>query len=171
MKRSIRRRLAPLLAVVIATTGMAFAASAAQATTIVSRSNQGCLSTQSWKWAEQIVTRGCNSSVYQQWTFIPVLGNGEPGTYYRISNAYNDLCLDVGWDKRNNGAAVVQSDCWGGDNQLWRRQHTASGAEMLRPRHTQKCLDISTGWLQGPNGNAVHWECSGDKPWQEFWIS
>jgi hypothetical protein len=161
MKRSIRRRLAPLIAVVIATAGgMAFAASAAQADEIFSLSHQRCLSTQSWRWAEQIVTRGCNSSVYQRWNFIPVTGPaGDPGTYYMISNAYNDLCLDVGWAKTNNGAAVVQADCWGGDNQLWRREQTWSGADMLRPRHTEKCLDISTGLFN--NGDAIQWECHG----------
>ena len=111
---------------------------------------------------EQLTTNWCNGGSAQQWRFTAVTGTGS-ATYYRISNAYNGWCVDVGWWGAYNRAPVVQAGCWGGDNQLWRKERTYSGAWMLRPKHTQACLDIAYGW-------AVHWECIGTQ-WQEFWIN
>src|SRR3954454_1824367 len=78
-----------------------------------------------------------------------------PGiAHYRVSNAYNDMCLDVAWFATNNWAQVVQAGCTGTDNQLWKRERAWDGSEFLRPRHTNKCLDISWGW-------AIQYECNG----------
>lgn len=182
MKRSNRRHLAPLLAVVIATaSGMTLAAfataqastnsaldrqtTARQATTqtIVNRRNNECLSTQSWRRAEQVRTRGCDHSVFQQWSLIPTRWENNE-LYYKIVNAFNGMCLDVLDARTNNWAQVVQwtGPCVGVDNQLWKKQRTWNGSEMLRPKHTNKCLDIS--W-----GAAVQYECNGSQN-QEFWI-
>jgi len=163
MKRSIRQRLARGLALIAMTAGMtlvAFApAQAARRQTIVNRGD--CLSTRSWTWAEQVVTRTCNGSLYQQWDFTLVLGDGGPDSYYKISNAYNDMCLDVAWAETRDWTKVVQAGCTGTDNQLWKKEQAWNLSTFLRPRHTNKCLDISWGW-------AIQYECNSSVN-QQFW--
>ena len=166
MKRSIRQRLAPglaLIAMAAAMTLAAFAPAQASATarTIVNRGD--CLSTRSWTWAEQVVTRGCDGSLFQRWNMVLAIGDGGPDSFYRISNAYNDMCLDVAWFATNNWAHVVQAGCTGTDNQLWKKESAFDGSVILRPRHTNKCLDISWGW-------AIQYECNGSAN-QRFWLA
>ena len=187
MKQSIRRRLAPLLAVVITTaSGMTLAAAGtAQANTaspldheitnqqsttyqIQNRRNSECLTAPSWREAQQIITRGCEDPRFQpaqrQWSFIPVRWENNQ-LYYMIVSAYNDMCLDVLHAEEANWAIVAQwtGPCIGGDNQLWRVERRPSSWQQLTVKHTGKCLDIS--W-----GAAIQFTCEHRSENQDFWI-
>jgi len=81
------------------------------------------------------------------------------GSYYFVIPKHSDKCLGIAADSRENGAAVVQWDCVGADNQKWKFTDQ-SGYYTVSPKHSDKCLGIAADSRE--NGAAVvQWDCVG----------
>ncbi|WP_214416394.1 RICIN domain-containing protein [Sphaerisporangium fuscum] len=69
--------------------------------------------------------------------------------YYKYVAQHSGMCLDVQDASRAHGAYVLQANCWGGDNQLWRMQSvrgpkwrgTGFPFELIA-KHSGMCLDV-----------------------------
>jgi len=67
----------------------------------------------------------CNTGPHQQWRFVPSGFTGDSalarwlGPSFMIQNVYSGKCLEVAGSSTEDGAAVVQNDCYRGLNQLW----------------------------------------------------
>jgi len=82
------------------------------------------------------------------------------GVHYRIVSLQTGRCLDVSGAFKENGAAVVQWDCNGGDNQLWDFVHLGEGIYNIKAVHSGMCLDVSEA-SQADGAAIIQWECNG----------
>jgi hypothetical protein len=67
--------------------------------------------------------------------------------------------LDVWNWSQDNGTKVIQWDCNGGDNQLWRLVPVGDYDEIVA-KHSGKCLDV-WNWSQDNGTKVIQWECHG----------
>jgi hypothetical protein len=67
----------------------------------------------------------CNTGPHQQWRFVPSGFTGDTAlaqwlsSSFMLQNVYSGKCLEVVGGSQEDGAAVVQNDCYRGLNQLW----------------------------------------------------
>ena len=73
---------------------------------------------------------------------------------------HSGKCLDVSGGSRSNGADVIQWNCHGGDNQLWRLVPAAGGYFRIIAKHSGKCLDVSGG-SRSNGADVIQWNCHG----------
>ena len=101
---------------------------------------------------QRLIMWTCTGAANQRWEFTS-------GTV----RTQNDMCMDVAWGSRNNGAAIQIARCNGNPAQ----QFVLSGAGDLVNPQANKCVDIKD---RNPNNDAVLvlWECSGDAN-QKWW--
>lgn len=78
---------------------------------------------------------------------------------YTLVNSQTNKCLDVYNFKTDDGAALVQWGCWGGDNQIWKPIQTAKGLT-LTSKQTGKCVDVAGASSQS-GGQVFQWTCGG----------
>ena len=86
-------------------------------------------------------------------------GPAQNGIQLQASHAGN-LCLDVSGASPADGAAIVQWNCHGFSNQLWRADPTGDGYFYLRSKLNGKCLEVPA-WSTTPGTAIVQWECNG----------
>jgi hypothetical protein len=76
-----------------------------------------------------------------------------------IRARHSGKCLDVKGGGAGNGTPIIQYDCHGGDNQLWKINKTGSGYQ-IKSAQSGKCLDV-----RGPStadGAVMQiWDCGG----------
>ncbi|GHF65999.1 hypothetical protein GCM10018790_49800 [Kitasatospora xanthocidica] len=89
-----------------------------------------------------------------------------------LVNANSGKCLEVADSSTDNGAAVQQWDCDGGENQLWDFNSGIPGA--IVNVHSGKCLD-ATGGAGDPiqqwdcdGGDNQYWTWTRDRPWESY---
>lgn len=84
---------------------------------IVARHSLHCLDSHINKVAARVRQGFCRTNITtnQRWWFRP---SGKD--VWEIVSKDSGNCLDVAWDDKANGARIVHSSCWGGDNQRWR---------------------------------------------------
>ena len=70
----------------------------------------------------------------------------------------DNKCLDVGGSSTENGSAVIQWQCHGGDNQVWNVEPADDGYWRMVARHSGKCLDVS-GESTEDGAPVVQWQC------------
>ena len=81
-------------------------------------------------------------------------------TYYELRAQHSDKCADVSGFSFDNGAPLIQWDCWGGRNQYFRLNYMNNGYHEIRALHTDKCLDVAGGsWSNG--AQIIQWDCWG----------
>jgi hypothetical protein len=61
---------------------------------------------------------------------------------------HSNKCVEVGQTNLNRGAAAVQQDCSGKDNQKWEFTPTGDGYYVIKARHSGKCLDVVYAGVQ-----------------------
>jgi hypothetical protein len=67
----------------------------------------------------------CNTGPHQQWRFVPSGFTGDSAlarwlsSSVMLQNVYSGKCLEVVGSSQEDGAAIVQNDCYRGLNQLW----------------------------------------------------
>jgi hypothetical protein len=59
------------------------------------------------------------------WIAYEKTENGIP--YYKVINLNSGRCLDVAWFSQSDGGNVLQANCTGTDNQLWRIHNNTIG--------------------------------------------
>ena len=80
--------------------------------------------------------------------------------YHARTAAPAERCLDVSGGSRDDGAAVIQYRCNGGENQRFTAPSENTTGE-LRPRHASgKCLDVS-GANRGDGAKVILYACNG----------
>lgn len=79
--------------------------------------------------------------------------------YFRIIAKHSGKCLDVSGGSRSNGADVIQWDCHGGDNQLWRLVPVGNYYKIIA-KHSGKCLDVS-GASRSNGADVIQSDCHG----------
>jgi hypothetical protein len=72
----------------------------------------------------------------------------------------NNSCLDVNGASTENGAALIQWQCHGGDNQIWSVEPAEDGYSRLVSRLSGKCLDVG-GESRQDGAPVVQWQCHG----------
>jgi len=88
---------------------------------------------------------GCNRTDAQRWAFVD-------GTL----RTRNNMCMDVAWGSRDNGAVVQIAYCSGNPAQQW---VLSDAGDLVNPQ-ANKCLDIKD-W-NPDNGAALQlWDCAG----------
>ncbi|MEV6816741.1 RICIN domain-containing protein, partial [Micromonospora sp. NPDC051296] len=87
----------------------------------------------------------CNGTSAQSWTFV----NGTLRTQ-------NNMCMDVAWGSRDNGAVIQIANCSGNPAQ----QFVLSAAGDLVNPQANKCVDIG-GWVNADGARLITWECLG----------
>jgi len=103
----------------------------------------------------------------QQWDIVPVADGITSGSYYKLIAKHSGKCLDVSGISKDNGAAIIQWDWWGGDNQQWFIQKLDNGYYKLIAKHSGKCLDVSG--ISKDNGAAIiQWDWWGGDNQQWF---
>jgi beta-glucanase (GH16 family) len=114
---------------------------------IISNWHNKCIDVPNWNFSDgqRLIVWNCTGGTNQKWEFV----NGTVRTQ-------NNMCMDVAWGSRDNGAAIQIVRCNGNPAQ----QFVLSGAGDLVNPQANKCVDIA-GW--NPNNDAVLqlWECSG----------
>ncbi len=162
----MRRRLITPFTVFAALTALAAGPAVTQAAPsyyqVVNRNDGLCLDvTGAYRFhAAEVGAYYCVGAGNQQWHLDPV--EDESG-YYRLRVMHTDMCLDVAWKSKDDGAAVVQATCVDGPNQFnqqWRLAPTSDGYFELVARHSGKCLDKS-------HWSVVQWRCWGPS-WQQW---
>ncbi len=107
-----------------------------------------CIDVPDWNFTDgqRLIVWNCSGGTNQRWQFA----NGTLRTE-------NDMCMDVAWGARDNGAAIQIARCSGSPAQ----QFVLNGTGDLVNPQADKCVDIA-GW--NPDNDAVlHlWECSGN---------
>ncbi|MFE6872818.1 RICIN domain-containing protein [Kitasatospora sp. NPDC057692] len=73
-----------------------------------------------------------------------------------LASGSSPHCLEVAGWSADNGAAVQQWSCHGGNNQSWQ----APGGGQVVNAHTGKCLEIG-GWSTDNGAPAQQWDCNG----------
>jgi Ricin-type beta-trefoil lectin domain-like len=67
----------------------------------------------------------CNTGPHQQWRYLPSGFTGDTAlarwlsSSVMLQNVYSGKCLEVASSSPQDGAAIVQNDCYRGLNQLW----------------------------------------------------
>ncbi len=67
-------------------------------------------------------------------------------------------CLDVSGASSENGSALVQWQCHGGDNQVWSIEPADDGYSRVVARHSGRCLDVS-GESTVDGAPVLQWQC------------
>lgn len=86
--------------------------------------------------------------------------NRPASTGYILRAQHSGKCMDVGGWSTENGGNVVQWDCHGGANQIFRVLDAGDGYWMLQNVHSGKCLNVS-GWGTNAGANIHQWDCHG----------
>lgn len=92
-----------------------------------------------------IPTDTYNSSYkYQKWNVIPVANTvGGDFSYFSITNAQNDLSLDLlNWSLEDGGSIIAYNHD-GGTNQQFFIEYAGDGWYYIRSRHSALCLEAS----------------------------
>jgi len=82
-----------------------------------------------------------------------------PSNVANFVAVHSGKCMDVSGGSRENGAAIIQWDCHGGDNQQWNLVPVGSYYKLIA-RHSGKCLDVSGGSYDS-GANIIQWDCHG----------
>lgn len=92
---------------------------------------------------------------------------GAQGTYYEIVARHSGKCLEVYAGSTDNGAGMVQWDCWGGANQQWHLVGTGDGFLRIIPRPSGKALDVAGGSYDNGAG-IIQWDyfSGANQQWQ-----
>ncbi len=116
-------------------------------TTIVSNWHNKCVDVPNWRFSDgqRLIVWNCTGSTNQRWEFV----NGTVRTQ-------NNMCMDVAWGSRDNGAAIQIAACSGSPAQ----QFVLSGAGDLVNPQANKCVDIA-GWNPANDAVLQLWECTG----------
>ena len=61
--------------------------------------------------------------------------------YWRVIARHSGKCLDVSSASTDDGAAIIQWQCHGGENQQWRVEAVTGGYRLVA-RNSGKCLDV-----------------------------
>ncbi|MEV7190220.1 RICIN domain-containing protein [Streptomyces sp. NPDC093510] len=86
----------------------------------------------------EVVQRGCDSGLEQQWRF-----EDAGGGYVRVLSQHSGKCLDVADESTADGAFVNQYRCSSGAHQQWRFEERGDDTYRLVARHSGKCLDVA----------------------------
>ena len=78
---------------------------------------------------------------------------------YSLVNGQTNKCVDVYNFRTEDGAALVQWPCWGGDVQVWKPAQTDKGLTLVS-KLTNKCIDVAGVSLQ-PGAQVFQWTCNG----------
>ncbi|MBI4508740.1 MAG: RICIN domain-containing protein [Deltaproteobacteria bacterium] len=87
--------------------------------------------------------------------------------YYRLRlPLLTNSCMDVYGAGKNDGTNIIEWQCHGGKNQIFRLETTAAGYYRLVASHSGKCVDVSgNGTADGTNIQL--WSCNGSSA-QDF---
>jgi hypothetical protein len=69
-------------------------------------------------------------------------------------------CLDVSGASTENGAALIQWQCHGDDNQVWSIEPASDGYSRVVSRRSGKCLDVSDESTRD-GASVLQWQCHG----------
>jgi hypothetical protein len=84
----------------------------------------------------------CSSDSHDEWTFYPIGGGGQSGSWYELVNVATGLCLDA--DANNlTGGAVVQA--WG-CNQSWQQRWRFTPRTNYYQRVANLAGDAANSW-------------------------
>lgn len=97
--------------------------------------------------------RAYQPDVIQKWRFA------YEGGYHRIVAQHSGKCLDVSGAVQANGAAVMQWECNGGDNQLWELIPVGDAYRVVA-KHSGRCLDVSEA-SHSDGAAIIQWDCNG----------
>lgn len=86
--------------------------------------------------------------------------NRPQATGYLLRAQHSNKCLEVGGWSTQNGGNIMQWDCHGGANQLWRVLDAGNGYWALQNVHSGKCLDVEGVWTHS-GANIHQWDCTG----------
>jgi hypothetical protein len=97
--------------------------------------------------------------------WVPQAMNGSQDTFSFV-NAADNRCLDVNGASKDNGAQIVQWDCHGGANQLWRAVRDGDGYRLVS-LNSGRCVGIDSG-NPAPGAVGRQWDCDGspNQRWQ-----
>ncbi|GAA0924410.1 hypothetical protein GCM10009558_036590 [Virgisporangium aurantiacum] len=104
-----------------------------------------CIDAPTFNEGQQLTIYDCHSMINQQWTFV---GDGTLRT--------NNMCMDVAWGSRDNGAAIQIVGCSGNPAQ----QFVLSAAGDLVNPQSNKCVDVN-GWGTANHTVLIQWDCHG----------
>jgi hypothetical protein len=112
----------------------------------------------------------CSTSTSPFAFLVPIDGNRSEGSrsgaftgpVVQVQASHTDnKCLDVSGSSTENGSVVIQWQCHGGDNQVWRIEPADDGHNSrLVSRHSGKCLDVS-GESREDGAPVIQWQCHG----------
>jgi hypothetical protein len=89
------------------------------------------------------------------------LGPTDPVRVVQLQAAHTgNKCLDVSGASSENGSALIQWECHGGDNQVWSIEPTDAGYSRVVARNSGKCLDVS-GESTADGAPVLQWQCHG----------
>jgi len=74
---------------------------------------------------------------------------------YQIIAKHSGKCLDIAGGELYNGAAAIQWDCHGGDNQQWTFEPAGGGYFKIIVKHSGKALDVFGGIFSAGSGVVV----------------
>jgi streptogrisin C len=104
-----------------------------------------CIDAPTFNDGQQLTIYDCHGMINQQWTFV---GDGTLRT--------NNMCMDVAWGSRDNGAAIQIVGCSGNPAQ----QFVLSAAGDLVNPQSNRCVDVS-GWGTANHTPLIQWDCHG----------
>lgn len=82
------------------------------------------------------------------------------GDFYSLVAYHSGQCLDVYNSEVENGTAVIQWPCHGGDNQAWELSAQGNEEYRLIAKHSGKCLGVYGASLD-LGAQVVQWMCNG----------
>jgi streptogrisin C len=112
---------------------------------LISAHSGKCIDAPTFNDGQQLTIYDCHGMVNQQWTFV---ADGTLRT--------NNMCMDVAWGSRDNGAAIQIVGCSGNPAQ----QFVLSAAGDLVNPQANKCVDVS-GWGTANHTPLIQWDCHG----------
>jgi hypothetical protein len=101
----------------------------------------------------------CSTSTSPFAFVVPTDGTPDVGRLVELHAGHADnKCLDVAGASTENGSAVIQWQCHGGDNQVWSIEPAGDGFSRLVSRNSGKCLDVS-GASTDDGAPVLQWQC------------
>ena len=83
------------------------------------------------------------------------------GPAVQLQASHTNKCLDVSGSLTQDGTPIIQWQCHGGDNQIWRIEPVDDGHNSrLVSRHSGKCLDVSGASTEN-GAPIIQWPCHG----------
>ncbi|MBW4722059.1 RICIN domain-containing protein [Saccharothrix obliqua] len=87
--------------------------------------------------------------------------------FYRFRSINSGRCLNVQYASTADGAQIIQYDCGGSPNELWKLVPKAIGYQVVN-KNSGKCLNVEGGVAQGRN--LIQYTCSQGGATNDVWL-